>query len=118
VLQARRPRPLLHFAHVDTAADEIVPGGVDVLDREEQPVTGARLHRREALAEVDRALRVGRSELHRPDLVAEGQVGVQPPSDAPIEALRPIDIGNGQRHHLEPHVHTLSALHPGHRSTA
>ena len=33
---ARGP-PVLHLADVDAAADEIVPGGVDVLDRQEQP---------------------------------------------------------------------------------
>src|SRR5215218_6146225 len=52
-LEARGLR-LVHLADVDAAADEIVPGGVDVLDGEEQPVKGPRLHRREALAEVDR----------------------------------------------------------------
>src|SRR3954470_17374606 len=40
-------RPLLHLADVDTAADEIFPGGVEVLYRQIQPVQGAGLHRRE-----------------------------------------------------------------------
>ena len=92
----------VHLADVDAAADEIVPGGVDVFDREYQPVSGPGLSRREALAEVDRALRVGRRELHPPEVVAGGKVGVQPPSEALVEALRPIDIGDGQRHDLEP----------------
>src|SRR5215207_2518381 len=96
---------LVYLADVDAAADEIVPGGVDVLDREKQPVKGTRLSpQRDALAEVDRALRVGRRHLHRPEVVAGGQVGVQPPSEALIEALCPVNIGDGQRHHLERHV--------------
>src|SRR5829696_9651999 len=102
-LEARRPA-LVHLADVDAAADEIGPSGVDVLDREHQPVSGPRLSRREALAEVDRALRVGRRELHPPDVVAGGEVGVQPPPEALIEALCPIDVGDGQRDHLELHV--------------
>ena len=31
---------LVHLADVDAAADEIVPGGVDVFDREVQPLKG------------------------------------------------------------------------------
>src|SRR5215207_966488 len=64
-------RLLLHLADVDAAADEIFPGGVDVLDRQIQPAEGPGLHRREwnkALAEMDRALRVGRRHLHEPDV--------------------------------------------------
>src|SRR3954447_15231555 len=78
---------LLHLGDVDAAADEIVAGGVDVPDDEDQPVSGARRSRRAALAELDRALRVGRRELDRPDVVADDQVDVQPPSEALIEAL-------------------------------
>src|SRR5687768_459560 len=88
-IEARGPT-LVHLADIDAAADEIVPGGVDVFDREDQPVSGPRLRPREALAEVDRALRVGRRELQHPELVAGSQVGVQPPSEALIEALCPI----------------------------
>ena len=67
-------------------------------------LSGPGLGRRAALAELDRALRVGRRELHRPDVVADDQVDVEPPSEALVEALRPIDIGDGQRHDLERHV--------------
>jgi hypothetical protein len=49
-------RLLLHLADVDAAADQIVPGGIDVLDRQVQPVKGPGLHRREALPKMDRAL--------------------------------------------------------------
>ena len=110
-VEARGPR-LLHLADVDAAADEIVPGGVDVLDHEDQPLSGSGLSRRAALAELDRALRVGRRDLHRPDVVADDQVDVQPPSEALIEALCPIDIGDGQRHDLERHVDRAQLRRP------
>src|SRR3954452_11894628 len=41
-LEARGPA-LVHLADLDAAADEIVAGGVDVRDREQQPVGGSRL---------------------------------------------------------------------------
>src|SRR4051812_40412044 len=56
-------RLLLHLADVDAAADEILPRGVDVLDREVHPLQGSRLHRLDAwdaLPEMDRAGRVRR----------------------------------------------------------
>src|ERR1700754_1690189 len=65
LVEARGPVDL-HLADVDAAADEIVPGGVDVLDREDHGLSGPRLRRRAAHAELDRARRVGRCELHRP----------------------------------------------------
>src|SRR3954462_7182065 len=66
-VEAGRLRRLLHLADVDAAADEIVPGCVDVLHREVQLLEAPGLHRRDALAEVDRALRVGRRHLHLPE---------------------------------------------------
>src|SRR3954449_7283638 len=57
-------------------------------------------------------------ELHPSDVLAGAEVGVQPPPEALIEALRPIDVRDGQRHDLEPHVHALSALHPARRFAA
>ena len=39
-----------------------------------------------------------------PDAVAEVEVGVQPPSEALVEALGPIDVGDGDRYDLELHV--------------
>src|SRR4051794_12179292 len=94
--EARGPL-LVDLADVDAAADEIVPGGVDVLNGENQPVKGTRLSpQRDALAEVDRAVRVGRRHLYRTELVAGSQVGVQSPTEALIEALGPFDVGDGQ----------------------
>src|SRR3954447_26884733 len=66
-VQARWPL-LEHLADIDAAADEIFPGGVDVLDREDYPLEGSRLTGGDALAEVDRAPGVRRRHLHGPDL--------------------------------------------------
>src|SRR5512133_4307634 len=75
LVEARGPRHL-HLADVDAAADEIGPGGLDVVDHEDHARGGPRLRRGATLAELDRAPRVGRRELHRADLVADDQVDV------------------------------------------
>src|SRR3954453_9377237 len=111
-------RLFLHLGDVDPAAGEIFPGGVDVLDRQVQPVKGSGFHRRDALAEMDRALRVGRRHLHLPEVVTDDQVDVQPPSQALIEALCAIDIRDGHRHHLERHVDRRELLHLGRTGSA
>src|SRR3954462_5650682 len=56
--EPRGLRLLLHLADVDAAADEIFPGGIDVLDRQVHPLKRSGLHRRDArdtLPEMDRA---------------------------------------------------------------
>src|SRR4051812_7304401 len=103
-------RLLLHLADVDASADEILPGGVDVLDRQVELLERPGLHRRDALAEVDRGLRAGRRHLHLPE-VAEVDVDVEPPSQALVEAQCPIDVGDWDRHHLEPHVDRRELRH-------
>src|SRR5215207_7826588 len=114
-VEPRGLRGLLDLADVDAAADEIRPGGVDVLDRQVQLLEGPGLHRRDALPEVDRSLRSRRRHLHLPE-VAEVDIDVQPPPQALIEAKRPIDIGYWHRHHLSPAVATpdsSSSHNPG-----
>src|SRR5215207_6079614 len=76
-----RLRRLVDLADLDAAADEILSGGVDVLDRQVQLLEGPGLHGRYALAEVDRGLRPGRRHLHLPE-VPEVDVDVQPPPQA------------------------------------
>jgi hypothetical protein len=51
-------------------------------------VSRPRLSHCAALAELDRALRVRRRELHRPEVVADDQVDVEPPSEAACRFLR------------------------------
>ena len=75
---------MVHLAEVDAATDEIVPGGVDVFDREAQPVNGSRLSRSEALAELDRGLRVVGVNCTTRESSTPGQVGVKPPPQALI----------------------------------
>src|SRR3954453_3695152 len=48
---------LLHLAGVGAAADELVPAGIDVVNHQQHRLSGARLGRRAALAELDRARR-------------------------------------------------------------
>src|SRR4051794_40808815 len=114
---ARGP-PLLHRADIDAAADEVVAGGVDVVDHEDHALGGARLSRRAALAELDRARRVRRRHLHRAEVVADDQVDVEPPSEALIEALRAIDIGDGDLHDLQGHVDRAQWRRLGRSDTA
>src|SRR3954447_19077537 len=109
-VEPRRLRRLLHVADVDAAAEEILPGGVDVLDRQVQLLQGPGLHRRDALTEVDGGLRPRRRHLHLPE-VAEVDIDVQPPAQALIEAKRSIDIGDRHRYHLEPHVDRRDLRH-------
>jgi hypothetical protein len=50
------PLVVVRLADVGAVPDEIVPGGADVLDREDQPDGALGLDRGQALADVDRAL--------------------------------------------------------------
>ena len=58
-----------NLAHVDAAGDQVVAGGVDVVHGQDQAVHRARLGGRDSLAEDDRGLRTGRSELYRPEVL-------------------------------------------------
>ena len=93
------------LAHVDTVGDQRGTGLLDVGLDEDQAVSRARDPRRDALAEDDRARRAGRRHLHDPKVVPGNKVGIQPPAHHLIEALGPIDVGNGQDNDLEFHVH-------------
>src|SRR5262249_37440280 len=65
--------------------------------------------RRDVRAELDRALRAGRRELHDPEAVIEAEVGVEPPTEVPIELLRVVDIRDGNDDGLELQVDVLNA---------
>ena len=54
-------------------------------------------------AELDRAAGTGRVELDDPE-VAAAEVGVEPPAEALVELLRPVDIRDGDDDGLELHV--------------
>ena len=46
----------------------------------------------EIRAELDRAARAGRRELDDPEAIIDREVGVEPPSETPVELLRAVDI--------------------------
>ena len=72
-----------HFAYFDTVANEFGARRLDVRHDEEKPAGGAGRGRRDAGAEVDRGRRARRRELHRPERVANDEVGVEPPGPKP-----------------------------------
>jgi hypothetical protein len=114
----RPPVEVEELAHLDAAARQVLTRRVDVGDDELQTLSGTGLGCGDALPEGDRALRVRGRQLDYSEVVAGDDVGVRPPSEALVEALCPIDVGDGQRHDLELHVHSKSALHPARRFTA
>src|ERR1700733_14221903 len=52
---------------------------------------------------------MGRRELDDPEVIAGGDVGVQPPAEAGVEVLGPVDVADGHRHDLKPHIDTAHA---------
>jgi len=57
---------LEHLADLDAVREELAAGRVDVVHRQDQAVDRARLGGSDPLAEDDRRLRTGRSELNHP----------------------------------------------------
>src|SRR5262245_25070721 len=94
-----------HFTHVGTSADELGACGPDVCDDQPRSSVAAALR---ILAKMDRARRAGRRQLYDATAVSARQVGVQPPPQALVEALRAIDVRHGHDDDLEFHVD-----HPG-----
>ena len=62
-------------------------------------------------AELDGAPGARRRELDQPEVVAGGDVGVEPPAEARVELLRAVDVRDGDDDHLELHVHGEAPLH-------
>ena len=89
--------------------EELVAGRVDVGHRQDQAVDRARLSGGDPLAEDDRARRAGRRQLHDPVAVAAGVVDVLAESQPLVEILGPIDVGDGNHHDLELHVHAVTS---------
>ena len=93
-----------HLAHVDTATDELGARCLDVRHDEIKSACRARRGRCDSRAEVDRARRARRRELHDPKLVTDDEVGVEPPTQAAVKALGAIDVRNRDDDDLELHV--------------
>ena len=81
-----------NLAHVDAAGDQIVAGGINVVHHQDRAVDRAGLGRSDPLAEDDRRLRTGRSELYRPEILVGDVVDIQTKSQFLVEAFRPIDV--------------------------
>ena len=108
-LSAGRPG-VEHLADLGTAGGELVARGLDIGDDQVQALGRAGRGRRDVRAELDRARRARRRELDDPEAVIEGEVGVEPPSEPPVELLRAVDIRDGDDDHLELHVHDAGSF--------
>jgi hypothetical protein len=93
-----------HLAWVDAVRDELIAGGVDIGDDQVQALRRAGRGRRHVRTELNGTPRARRRELDDPEPVVKGKVGVEPPSEALVELLSPVDIGDGDDERLEFHV--------------
>jgi hypothetical protein len=93
------------LAHGDALAEQLVPCILDVGDDEERAMSGAG-------AQVDRARRAGRGQLHDAGLVG-AEVGVEPPPQPLVELRGPVEVGDGRGDDLELHVHGVLLVSGG-----
>ena len=104
---ARVPRahaaPVPDLADVRAVADQVVAGGLDVVDDQVHVLHRARRHRRQPHPELDRGRRARRGELHDPVVLVDREVGVEPPPEALVERLGAIDVGHRQHRDLVAH---------------
>ncbi len=99
-----------HLAGLDAAGDELGACSFDVGDNQVQVLGGAGRGRRDARAELDRALRARRRELDDAKVVTSGAVGVESPAEVSVELLRMVDIRDGNDNHLELLVHDVGSF--------
>src|SRR6266851_1760607 len=99
-----------YLAHLGAAAGELGPGRLDVGDGQLQAVSRTRRGRRDPGAEDDRALGGGRGQLHHPEVLTGGAVGIQPPAQRLVEVLGLVHVGHGHHHDLEFHVHDCDSF--------
>src|SRR4051794_22713055 len=100
------PRLLVDRADRDPSGRQLSPRGIGVGDHRQQALLRSRSHLRDALADHDRARRARRRELHEAQFVADALVvvGVEPDL-VDVEGLGAVDVGDGNRHELEFHLH-------------
>src|SRR4051794_17261649 len=98
-----RTGPVENLAHVDTATDEFGTAGLDV-GHDKVISRRARRGGRDSCAEVDRAWRAGRGELHDSKRVTDDEIGVEPPSQVAVKPLGAIDVRNRDDYRLELHA--------------
>ena len=86
-LELRARRPGWNTSLTSTpVGGELVARGLDVGDDQVQAPGRAGRRRGHLRAELDRRARAGRRELDDPEAVVEGEVGVEPPPQALVEA--------------------------------
>src|SRR5262249_10520768 len=108
-----------HLADPGPAGDELIARRLDVGDDQVEALYRAGRGWRDLRAELDRARRAGRRELDDSEAVVEGEIGVQLPPQAPVEALGAVDVGHRDDDDLELclHVPALTArLRASHRA--
>ena len=93
-----------HLADLDAATEQFVAGGLDVGDDQVQALGRAGRRRGDVLAEDDRAPEPGGVNWMYAEVVAVGEVGVEPPTEAAVESLGAVDIRNRDDDDLELHV--------------
>src|SRR5829696_6490 len=92
-----------HVAHIEAVSDEVGARRLDVGYHEVKSACRARHGRCEPGAEVDRARRAWRRELHQ-KCVADDEVGIEAPAQVAVEALGATDVRNGDDDDFELHV--------------
>jgi hypothetical protein len=91
-----------HLADLGAVRAQLGAARLDVVDRQQEPVDRAGLCGGDALAEDHRGGRPGRGHLHHAEATVSG-IGVQAPAQPLVEALGPVDVGDGKDHDLEAH---------------
>src|SRR5438034_3348355 len=79
--------PVPDLADVRAVADQVVPGGLDVIDDQIHVLHRAGRHRRQPEPELDRSGRARRGELYHPVVLVDREVSVEPPPEARVEGL-------------------------------
>src|ERR671913_299236 len=108
------PRTAFHVldrAGLHTPLDQLRAGGLDVGDDELQALQLPWRHVQDPAAQVDRAARPWRCELHEAHLVADLGVEVDDEADLlAVEVLRPVHVLDGDRHNFELPVHGAPSI--------
>ena len=89
------------LADGDAAPTQVFAGGLEVGDDQVEALGGAGHRRGDVPAEDDRATRARRRELDHAEIGAVVVVGVEPPPEARLERLRPVNIRDGDDDYLK-----------------
>src|SRR5262245_19092297 len=79
---------LEYFADFCAASDQIVAGGLDVIDGQRETLHRARFRRQHSFTKNDRGEVVMRRELNDAEIVALFEIGIEPPPELLIKCLR------------------------------